>query len=442
MPIRVRRVSGQVEPEPLLAGFSTHLLFGRYCYKKMVPRFESEEFGQLGVIHGPNGSGKTTLLRLLYNVFALPTSPRSIKAIATTPFSSFKAVLTDGSEIQVKRKRDELLGDFTLSYTNAKGKTVEAKIPWSETEAPMYMRKAWRRVSEFAEESKLRFNVTFLTDERELIEPTPEDDEPPTRHLRRRRDRPRNREVALGEAIERFERWAQVQASAAWDLGNQNAHELYEVVASSLAEPPEEGMPEVSLAKMREELRNLEAASVDYSRVGLTPLFRSQGLIRALESASTDRRRLAWRVLSPYLEGVRSKLVVQQELMSILTKFIDTLGEFYSHKRCSFHPVSGLVVHLDEGRGGLSPSHLSSGEIQLLVMFCNLLCSRDVRSIVLIDEPELSLNPAWQRILIPTMLRFIAGSPTQLLLSTHSVELLARYRERAISLYETEPNAE
>ncbi|KHD09288.1 hypothetical protein PN36_34135 [Candidatus Thiomargarita nelsonii] len=77
---------------------------------------------------------------------------------------------------------------------------------------------------------------------------------------------------------------------------------------------------------------------------------------------------------------------------------------------------------------------LSSGEKQLLLLFCNTLIARDKATIFIIDEPEISLNIKWQRQLIRTLLNFTKDSQVQFLFATHSIELLSQYRSNVVKL--------
>lgn len=72
--------------------------------------------------------------------------------------------------------------------------------------------------------------------------------------------------------------------------------------------------------------------------------------------------------------------------------------------------------------------NLSSGERQLLVILLECLGSR--RSTVLIDEPELSMHVAWQNRLIQCI-RTI-NSRSQLVVATHSPEIMAELEDRCI----------
>ena len=70
-------------------------------------------------------------------------------------------------------------------------------------------------------------------------------------------------------------------------------------------------------------------------------------------------------------------------------------------------------------------------------MFCHVLTTRDNPSIFIIDEPELSLNIVWQRMLVASILEVARGAKLQLILASHSMEILAKHRDRVVSMQET-----
>ena len=77
----------------------------------------------------------------------------------------------------------------------------------------------------------------------------------------------------------------------------------------------------------------------------------------------------------------------------------------------------------------LSPVQLSSGEKQLLLLLCHAIYARKPGTIFIIDEPEISLNIVWQRELIQALMTCLEGTQFQVILATHSMELLSRCRQ-------------
>jgi predicted ATP-dependent endonuclease of OLD family len=82
----------------------------------------------------------------------------------------------------------------------------------------------------------------------------------------------------------------------------------------------------------------------------------------------------------------------------------------------------------------LNVNMLSSGEKHLLFLLCNTLVAREKASILIIDEPEISLNIKWLRRLIQALLDCVAGANVQLVFASHSIELLAQHKSHVVRL--------
>ena len=81
----------------------------------------------------------------------------------------------------------------------------------------------------------------------------------------------------------------------------------------------------------------------------------------------------------------------------------------------SFRAADGKSVHCDE---------LSSGEQQLLNLYYQLLFEVDRDTLVMIDEPELSMHVDWQEQFLKDMQRIVDLRKVDLLISTHSPTLV------------------
>ena len=58
----------------------------------------------------------------------------------------------------------------------------------------------------------------------------------------------------------------------------------------------------------------------------------------------------------------------------------------------------------------------------------------DSNSLLLIDEPEISLNIKWQRMLMDTLSFFVGESHAQFIIATHSFEILSRHMDNVVKL--------
>lgn len=118
-----------------------------------------------------------------------------------------------------------------------------------------------------------------------------------------------------------------------------------------------------------------------------------------------------------------------------IQRFIDTISSFFSdtRKEIEVDQVGALkIIRPDKVRVGVEA--LSSGERQLLVIFGHLFFNRyGARSnVFIIDEPELSLHLRWQEMFVS---KALGASPNaQLILATHSPEIVAGFEGRAVNL--------
>jgi len=119
----------------------------------------------------------------------------------------------------------------------------------------------------------------------------------------------------------------------------------------------------------------------------------------------------------------------------LLTTFVENINQqFFHDKKIQLHVQDGLKIIATDSSQALDPKKLSSGEKQLLLLFCNTLMARDQATIFIIDEQEISLNIKWQRQLIRTLLNLTKNSQVQFLFATHSIELLTQYRQHVVKL--------
>ena len=112
-----------------------------------------------------------------------------------------------------------------------------------------------------------------------------------------------------------------------------------------------------------------------------------------------------------------------------INDFLNTVNNFYqdSGKRLEIDTVGQLVVKRPDGNE-CTIEGLSSGERQLLVIFAHSYFNQN--NIFIIDEPELSLHLGWQEKLADTI--FLANTGSQFILATHSPEIIAGNKNKAV----------
>lgn len=125
------------------------------------------------------------------------------------------------------------------------------------------------------------------------------------------------------------------------------------------------------------------------------------------------------RVMTLYVSDTANKLQALDDLANRTRVFLNNVNQKYRHKRIRLDRKEGFIAESDSGTM-LRLESLSSGEQQELLLNYDLLFRVASNTIVLIDEPELSLHVAWQKRFLPDLLKIIQLSNFDALIATHS----------------------
>jgi predicted ATP-binding protein involved in virulence len=129
------------------------------------------------------------------------------------------------------------------------------------------------------------------------------------------------------------------------------------------------------------------------------------------------------RVLNLYLADVRDKLSQLDEISDKIELFLQVINAKFRRKRLFVDREQGFRVVSTQGHQ-LSLESLSSGEQQEIVLTYGLLFREQVGTLVLIDEPELSLHVSWQNDFIPDLLKIAELAKLKFLVATHSPSII------------------
>ena len=114
--------------------------------------------------------------------------------------------------------------------------------------------------------------------------------------------------------------------------------------------------------------------------------------------------------------------------------FVDNLNNYFNNKTISYTVKTGFIINQKITEDKIEFRDLSSGEKQLVLLFCNIILASAKASIFIIDEPEISLNIKWQRSLLDTLLNLVSKNHVQFIIATHSIELLTKHNENVKKL--------
>ncbi|MGW4723548.1 AAA family ATPase [Streptomyces sp. NPDC004291] len=420
-------------------------LFDRYNY-----RLEFEP--RLAILYGDNGTGKTTILRMIHNLLS-PSQGRGHKTeVANTPFRDFQIHFSNGVIIRARRE-NAVSGSFDLFLRTPSG-NVE-KAPYIINDEGIIPRHGpYDDIHDSLARSisrAIRLRSYYLSDDRKLDSDAVQEEEA-TRVLRRQRQgyryliedeirdsiEKRERYPQVSSAIYRATNWARQQALQGASEGSVSANTIYAEVVKHLAEMPRTASFQHEESSTRNQLLQMiertGKRSRDQSRFGLLPAVNTQDLLHYVPLVRDEDFPLVSGILKPYLDGTDARLDALEPTHQILSFFVDTLNEkFFRGKHVQFDIKGGLRIVTDEGYP-LEAALLSSGESQLLTLFCNILSARESSTIFVIDEPEISLNIKWQRALVDALLGCARDSEIQLILASHSIELLTAHRDHVVLL--------
>nr|MDT0662112.1 ATP-binding protein [Micromonospora sp. DSM 115978] len=390
---------------------SSMVYLKRVTVDNLVGREESIDIvfeRDLNVLWGLNGSGKTSLLRIIDSALR-----NNSAAIANVPFSravvefyseSYDTVIT--REITRPEESSELSDSFASAIKESDPSLDEHTVQLLRQLNKAGQPSNWTLSSDkkfTPKRPELRFARVYL----------------PTSRL----NTPMKRAGTLGKPDDLDTDFAD-QIERIWNL--YNARSLQEIDALR-----EQGIASILSAILT---RSISTGSENSSDVSPD---RAYELVRRYALSQRHHLRMGRKVDflarygdDPVLREVVSEIVKVQEKIEQAREPQRTieslLSKFYSlNKRVSFE-AGGVTVSLGEKQIPLGG--LSSGERQILYILLQCLASNG--SVIMIDEPELSMHVDWQHEIVSAM-RAVAPE-SQLVLATHSPEVMAEIPDRKI----------
>lgn len=125
----------------------------------------------------------------------------------------------------------------------------------------------------------------------------------------------------------------------------------------------------------------------------------------------------------------QTKKIINQKIDATLVfakirYFIDTVNRLFVNTDKVVDENENRIVFILDSKDKIDANQLSSGEKQLLIILLTVLCQDEKPSILLLDEPEISLHFSWQYELI-NIIRTL-NSNCQLIIITHSTSIFTK----------------
>lgn len=441
---------------------SIHLrrVFGRYTYD--IPRSRTE-FADVNILYGENGLGKTTLLNLVFHLLSPAPDKGHKDYLSTVPFERIEVVLQDGTSVMAVKDAQILTGPTTFSIRSRSSEHVWRYLP---NVAPQYriadlpenvdiellpselreeVKRSLAQRDYFKALAQLKVTPVMLTSDRILLADIIESD-------RRRRnpgqlpDRTlaeavtEQRRVAVTHALRKASEWLQEKFfSGTYSVSSVS----YESVVNRIASTPyttrsgfSRGQELEIKARLTTKIQAINEKSIRLQKIGIGGFGLSQNLLSTIQASGGNKLHLIDNVLTPHLDELMQRVEILWPFLELVERFTSIINRFFRDKRITYAVFEGLKI-VSEGAAKdaeLQPQHLSSGEQQLMLIFCYVLTSRDHPGIFIIDEPEISLNILWQRMLVSSLEELAGSSECQFLFASHSMEILAKHSDRVLEM--------
>ncbi len=393
------------------------------------------------VIHGPNGVGKTVLLKLT-NAFL---SGR-YNEIIRVPFRTFEILFDnnsvaridlDGKKVNItlenfdsSAERVSIEGDYLSSHKLAA--EIAESVPYFSQMGPEEWldrrtdevispdelvsrsgdfvskdKKKWTsREPKGLKEIRNRINVHFIEAQR-LIRLSP----PSADWRYRTPDR------AMTATVQEYSKDLKRRLETSLANYAKQSQKLDQSFPQRLLQA---SVGPFNLEQLKRELQNVEATRARLKKIGILdsgdstqdsyPLQISQ--LESLQPAQLS-------VMSVYARDTREKLAVLEELSERTELLLEVLNRKFTNKRVTISRDSGLAI-FGRDEKAIPVTALSSGEQHELVLLYDLLFKVKPNTLVLIDEPELSLHISWQKGFLDDLLKIIELAQFDVLMATHS----------------------
>ena len=176
--------------------------------------------------------------------------------------------------------------------------------------------------------------------------------------------------------------------------------------------------PAVSSGELRQQLTEVEEKRSQIVEAGL--LGQEHEGLSVPNIPSMDEAMVG--LLAVYVQDANDKLSVFDDLYARVNTFRRIANSRLLYKQVSISS-EGLKVEAMDG-SALDLEMLSSGEQHELVLLYNLLFNVARNSLIMIDEPELSLHVAWQEDFVSDLYEMARLSEFRVLLATHSPQVI------------------
>jgi len=416
---------------------------------------------RITIIRGPNGFGKTMMLKLLNALFSTNNN-----ILLEIPFDEFRVDFADNTSFWVSKSSvSQDLAEEEQSF--------KPELAFHATEGEVFLLHSSRFQRINTIEDLESFSSTIIQTNPEMVRPKAlmrkilssleDTSERSTTWLL---DLPNTSKTKMPEWLANMRKSVPIRlietqrllnttksskanerkTTLEYTVTEDSAH-LVEVISKKLAESgtlsqsldstfparvirPTASQSQVTESELLDKLENLKKKRSQLMTIGLLNQETETGLpIRPEQEINPNTKA----VLAVYAEDTEQKLGIFDELAQKIDLLKNIINSRFLYKRMTIDREQGLVLTTMNG-SDLALESLSSGEQHELVLFYELLFRVTPGSLILIDEPELSLHLVWQEQFLKDVQQVTQLTNIDIVLATHSPDIISNRRDLEVVL--------
>lgn len=404
---------------------------------------------RMTVVHGPNGVGKTVLFKLVQDLLAgqgldLLRFPFSECRIEFTNSASLTAVSdNERKSVQVTSRFGKETGEVTIDEESFGkwARRLERHLPihqmnqnsWFDPETEekltafqVVSRYIGRMDDEFEgplegslhkwRETQTYIPKIHLIEAQRLIR---------LRNIASRPYRDSEAQAVRDTVMEYSQQLKQKINTTLAEYGRQ-AQKLDQTFPQRLLQ--QDGTPADAM-QIEKDLQLIESKQEKYRHLGLIEDELSP--VQGLDQLESNPVKLA--AMTVYVTDMKAKLDVLDYLAQRVSLLLGQINEKFTDKKLLINAQHELAIETSHG-DAIPVSALSSGEQHQIVLAYDMLFRIEANSLVMIDEPELSLHVNWQERFLSDLESVIGVANFDALIATHSPYIINGRNELVVSL--------
>ena len=393
------------------------------------------------LLHGQNGTGKTTILKMIDSLLR-----RDIAHFREIPFVRFILGFNDESTLELKAingsKTNENICILKLERQNRESHSAEVKL---QSEAEIVAQKvdhlrphsdgyfrSWidvRDYEELTEEDVIsRYSVSDSEHRSQenlnwfdaFLESANTHFIEAQRLVRTHRNV--REEVFLSRPARRASWWLPRVVECSRDFGNRLSNTMVDY--GRQAQTLDQTFPqrlisateELDYNELKQRMSDLDKRTEELKEIGILDVTPTHPFdVNRLSNMDHTQAR----VMTLYVQDTEGKLQALNDFAKRTRLLLESVNDKFRRKRILLDREKGLIAENEKGQR-LALDSLSSGEQHELVLHYDLLFKVLPNTVVLIDEPELSLHVAWQKKFLPDLMDIVELSGFDAIMATHS----------------------